>query len=235
MDFWPVLRFQEPIYSWTNSFWGKQKWREDRNKICSMQSNFQGWSSGSAYCWSWSSCRACCHIVRFRDLFLLRALSSVEHGSIGLGQAPTHCSDLGLLWDARVIKHFLKILCYFFGFWMCLGVRCKHIVGAHCPRDLLIQSHPPCHSELSNFWADLWVMFLIVCLTLKKAWTICKNMLAPSRKTSLVSRVATGYSKPLKFLTSVISLENNEGIKEERKEKKEDVSPIYCSSEKNEK
>lgn len=219
MDFWPVLRFQEAIYSWTDSFWGKQKCREYRNQICSMQSNFQGWSSGSACSWGGSSCRSCCHIVRFKDLFLLRTPSTVERGSIGLGQASIRCSDLGLLWGARVIRHFLKTFCYFSGFCTYSGVRYKYVGGAHCPRDLLIQSHPPCHSELCSFWADLWVTFSIICLALKKAWNTGNNMLAPSKNTSLVSRVVTEYSKSLRFLTTAISLKDKEGIKEGWKKK----------------
>lgn len=81
-----------------------------------MQSNFQSWSSGSACCRDWSSCRVCCHVVRFKDLFPLRTLSTVEHGLIGLGWALKHCSDLGLLWGARVIRQFLSTFCYFSGF-----------------------------------------------------------------------------------------------------------------------
>lgn len=55
----------------------------------------------------WSSCMARFHpIARSRDLlFPLRQLSSVDHGSISLGQATTCYSDLGPPWAARVTAH----------------------------------------------------------------------------------------------------------------------------------
>lgn len=54
-------------------------------------------------------------------------------------------------------------------------------------------------------------------------------MLGPSKKTSLVSRVATGYTKSLKFLTIVISLEDKEEIKEGRRKNRK-VFPSYIVS-----
>lgn len=42
MDFWPALRFLEPIYSWTDSFWGKQKCREDGTRPAVCRAIFRG-------------------------------------------------------------------------------------------------------------------------------------------------------------------------------------------------
>lgn len=54
-------------------------------------------------------------------------------------------------------------------------------------------------------------------LTLNKTQNICSNMLVPSKKIRLVSRVFKGYSKSLKFSnTMVLSLEEKEKKKEGR-------------------
>lgn len=115
----------------------------------------------------WSRCRAWCLTVRFRDLLsLLRALGSAEHGSVGLGQAPTPCSGLGPTGlSAGAAAHLFRgqNFYYFFRIIHLLGVKCKH-----CPRYWLIQSHALLHSKLSSFWANVWVMFLIKRLTLNK-------------------------------------------------------------------
>lgn len=89
---------------------------------------FNYYTAASVCHGGWSSCRACCClIVRFRDLSLLQTLSSVEYGSINLGQTSTHCSDLGPLWSARCQHTFKKYFTSFSGFWTYSRVRCKHV------------------------------------------------------------------------------------------------------------
>lgn len=55
------------------------------------------WSIHSDCHWGWNSCSACHFVIRSRvPLLPLRVLDSVEHGSVGMEEAPVCCSDLCL-------------------------------------------------------------------------------------------------------------------------------------------
>jgi len=65
------------------------------------------WFSLSACRRGWSSHSACWFVL---PLCPLGVLNSVEQGgSVGVGQAPAHCSDLGLSGIARVTAYFFQI------------------------------------------------------------------------------------------------------------------------------
>ena len=49
-------------------------------------------------------------VIRSRDLlFPLRVLNSVDQGSVGMGQAPAHCSDLCLPGIVGVTAYFFQM------------------------------------------------------------------------------------------------------------------------------
>lgn len=64
----------------------------------------EDWVAAGACHRVWSNC-CTCHIVR-DTLFPLRVLNSVKQGSVVMGQAPAHCSDLCLSGTARMTAHF---------------------------------------------------------------------------------------------------------------------------------
>ena len=106
-----------------------------------------GQSGCSVCCWGRSGCSACHSVVRSRDLFFhLRVLNSVKQGSVGMSQAPAHCSDLCLPGIVRVTAYFFQMFTSFSGFCACSGVKFQNTGGAHCPRHLPMLPHTPCHS-----------------------------------------------------------------------------------------